>query len=141
MDQGQMITLTADVVAAHVSHNRVPVGDLPSLIRNVHAALSEVGRTADAPAPAPREPAVSVRSSVRPEAIICLVCGSTNKMLKRHLMTAHAMTPADYRSEFGLKPDYPMVAPDYAETRRALAVKIGLGTKANRAKGRARKGR
>ena len=145
-DTETTITLTADIVAAHVSNNSVALGDLPTLIANVHAALTGLTGTADAePAPSSRESAVSVRSSVKPEAITCLVCGAKNKMLKRHLMTAHQLTPAEYRVEFGLKSDYPMVAPNYAEQRSALAKKIGLGSTANRgtrkptAAGRAKK--
>ena len=124
-----VITLTADIVAAHVSNNSVAVGDLPTLISNVHAALHGLGQQSAAPAEAKREPAVSVRSSVKPEAIVCLVCGAANKMLKRHLKTAHGLTPAEYRAEFGLKSDYPMVAANYSEKRRSLAHAIGLGKK------------
>ena len=124
-----VITLTADIVSAHVSNNSVAVGDLPTLISNVHAALTGLGQQAAAPAEAKREPAVSVRSSVKPESITCLIDGTKHKMLKRHLMTAHQMTPAEYRAEFGLKQDYPMVAPNYSEQRRTLAHSIGLGRK------------
>ena len=124
-----VITLTADIVSAHVSNNSVAVGDLPTLISNVHAALLGLGEEKAAPAAGKREPAVTVRSSVKPEAIVCLVCGTKNKMLKRHLHTAHGLTPAEYRAEFGLKNDYPMVAPNYSEQRRSLAHSIGLGRK------------
>jgi predicted transcriptional regulator len=124
-----VITLTADIVSAHVSNNSVAVGDLTALISSVHAALTALGLEATAPAEARREPAVTVRSSVKPEAIVCLVCGTKNKMLKRHLHTAHGLTPAEYRAEFGLKADYPMVAPNYSEQRRSLAHSIGLGRK------------
>ena len=135
----EAINLTADIVAAHVSHNMVAIGDVRGLIENVYAALSALGHSAADTAPVPREPAVPIRSSLTPDALICLVCGSRNKILKRHLMNAHGMTPAEYRAEFGLKADYPMAAPAYAETRRALAVKIGLGTRANQKKSRAAK--
>jgi predicted transcriptional regulator len=124
-----VITLTADIVSAHVSNNSVAVGDLTALISSVHAALTALGQEAAAPAEAKREPAVTVRSSVKPEAIVCLVCGTKNKMLKRHLHTAHGLTPAEYRAEFGLKANYPMVAPNYSEQRRTLAHSIGLGRK------------
>jgi predicted transcriptional regulator len=124
-----VITLTAGIVSAHVSNNSVAVGDLPALISSVHAALIGLGQETAAPAEAKREPSVSVRSSVKPEAIVCLVCGTKNKMLKRHLQTAHGLTPAEYRAEFGLKADYPMVAPNYSEQRRSLAHSIGLGRK------------
>ena len=120
-----LITLTADIVAAHVSNNSVAVSDLPLLIGNVHNALSGLsGGTTVAPAP---EPAVPVRSSVKKDYIVCLEDGKKLKMLKRHLMTHYGMTPDDYRAKWGLPADYPMVAPAYAETRRVLAKAIGLG--------------
>jgi len=125
-----LLTLTADIVAAHVSNNSVAVNDLPNLIQNVHAALSGITRSST-PEPKP-EPKVSIRSSVKSDAIACLECGKRQKMLKRHLMTNHQMTPADYRQKWSLSPDYPMVAPDYAEQRRTLAKSIGLGTKRRR---------
>ena len=126
-----LLTLTADIVAAHVSNNSVAVNDLPNLIQNVHAALSGISHSASAQEPRP-EPKVSIRSSVKQDAIACLECGKRQKMLKRHLMTNHQMTPADYRQKWSLSPDYPMVAPDYAEQRRTLAKSIGLGTKRRR---------
>jgi predicted transcriptional regulator len=129
-----LLTLTADIVAAHVSNNSVAVNDLPNLIQNVHAALTGISRTAAAPEAKP-EPKVSVRSSVKPDSITCLECGQRQKMLKRHLMTAHGETPAEYRQRFGLPADYPMVAPNYAEQRRTLAKSIGLGTKRRRTRG------
>ena len=128
-----LLTLTADIVAAHVSNNTVAVNDLPNLIQNVHGALSGVaGRTAG-PEPKP-EPKVSIRASVKPDYIVCLEDGKKQKMLKRHLMTNHNMTPDDYRRKWGLAADYPMVAPNYAEQRRTLAKSIGLGTKRKRAR-------
>lgn len=126
-----LITLTADIVAAHVSNNSVAVSDLPNLISNVHGALSGLGADADSSAARP-EPAVSVRASIKPDYIVCLEDGKKLKMLKRHLMTHYSMTPDEYRSKWGLPRDYPMVAPNYAEQRRSLAVKIGLGRKPGR---------
>ena len=126
-----LITLTADIVAAHVSNNSVAVNDLPTLISNVHSALTAL----DGPAPVPeakQEPAVSVRSSIKPDYIVCLEDGKKLKMLKRHLMTHYSMTPEQYRTKWNLPADYPMVAPNYAEQRRTLAKKIGLGTKRRR---------
>jgi len=123
-----LITLTADIVSAHVSNNNVSVGDLPQLIQNVHGALSGLG-DAGQEAPAKQEPAVSVRSSIKPDYVVCLEDGKKLKMLKRHLMTHYQMTPEDYRQKWGLNSDYPMVAPNYAEQRRTLAKRIGLGTK------------
>lgn len=126
-----LITLTSDIVAAHVSNNSVAVSDVSALIQNVHAALANLSQSAPAPEVKP-EPAVSVRSSVKPDYIVCLEDGKKLKMLKRHLMTHYQMTPEDYRSKWGLPADYPMVAPNYAEQRRSLAKKIGLGTKRRR---------
>ncbi len=123
-----LITLTADIVSAHVSNNSVAVNDLPQLISNVHNALNALGAKAEE-APARPEPAVSVRSSIKPDYIVCLEDGKKLKMLKRHLMTHYQLTPDQYRQKWGLAADYPMVAPNYAEQRRTLAKAIGLGTK------------
>lgn len=124
-----LITLTADIVAAHVSNNSVAVSDIPVLIENVHRALTGLSPS-DAVAEAERpEPAVSVRASIKPDYIVCLEDGKKLKMLKRHLMTHYSMTPDDYRARWNLPADYPMVAPNYAATRRELAKKIGLGRK------------
>lgn len=131
--QETFITLTADIVAAHVSNNSVAVSDIPHLIQNVHGALVSLG----GPVPVPEvklEPAVSIRASIKPDYIVCLDDGKKLKMLKRHLMTHYGMTPDDYRAKWGLPADYPMVAPNYAEQRRSLAVKIGLGTKRGKRK-------
>ena len=136
-DQGAeetLLTLTADIVAAHVSNNSVAVNDLPTLIQNVHAALNGISGRSAAPEPKP-EPKVPIRSSVKPDYIVCLEDGKRLKMLKRHLMTHYNLTPDQYRQKWGLSPDYPMVAPNYAEQRRALAKSIGLGTKRRRTKG------
>src|SRR5881628_933500 len=127
-----LLTLTADIVAAHVSNNSVAVNDLPSLIQNVHGALTGISGASSAPEPKP-EPKVSIRSSIKPDYIVCLEDGKRLKMLKRHLMTHYNLTPDQYRQKWGLNADYPMVAPNYAEQRRALAKKIGLGTKRKRA--------
>jgi predicted transcriptional regulator len=126
-----LITLTADIVSAHVSNNSVAVNDLPVLIQNVHSALSGLGTRPEEPEAKP-SPAVSIRSSVKPDFIVCLEDGKKLKMLKRHLMTHYQMTPDQYRQKWGLNADYPMVAPNYAEQRRTLAKKIGLGTKRRR---------
>lgn len=132
-----LITLTADIVAAHVSNNSVAVNDLPQLIQNVHGALSGLGGAPSAPEAKP-EPKVPIRSSVKPDYLVCLEDGKKLKMLKRHLMTHYNMTPDQYRQKWGLNADYPMVAPNYAEQRRTLAKSIGLGTKRKRG-GRAAK--
>jgi predicted transcriptional regulator len=138
--QSDLITLTGDIVSAHVSHNNVAVGDVPNLIERVFTSLSTLGVTAP-PEPVRQEPKVSIRSSVKPEFIVCLEDGKKLKMLKRHLMTHYDMTPDQYRQKWGLPHDYPMVAPNYAEQRRALAKKIGLGTKRRRTNGAGSKGR
>ena len=126
-----LLTLTADIVAAHVSNNSVAVNDLPGLIQNVHAALTGISGATTAPEPKP-EPKVSIRSSVKPDYIVCLEDGKRLKMLKRHMMTHYNLTPDQYRQKWGLSADYPMVAPNYAEQRRSLAKSIGLGTKRKR---------
>jgi predicted transcriptional regulator len=136
-NEEMLVTLTADIVAAHVSNNSVAISDLPLLISSVHSALTTLGGT---PAPEPEKlvPAVSIRASVKPDYIVCLEDGKKLKMLRRHLMTAFGMTPDDYRAKWGLPADYPMVAPNYAEQRRTLAKEIGLGTK-GRSGGRRKK--
>jgi predicted transcriptional regulator len=123
-----LVTLTADIVAAHVSNNSVAISDLTLLINSVHGALTGLGG-APVVASEPLVPAVSIRASVKPDYIVCLEDGKKLKMLRRHLMTAFGMTPDDYRAKWGLPADYPMVAPNYAEQRRVLAKQIGLGTK------------
>jgi predicted transcriptional regulator len=126
--QIEMVTLTADIVAAHVSHNMVEIDEIGSLIEGVYAALSGLAVPVSS-APASLVPAVSVRASVRPDYIICLEDGKKLKMLKRYLMTHYQMTPDEYRAKWGLPPDYPMVAASHAAQRRALAHRIGLGRK------------
>lgn len=133
-----LITLTADIVTAHVANNNVDVAALPALISSVHSALSGLGQAAVVEEVRP-QPAVSVRSSVKNDHIVCLECGTKMKMLKRHLMTDHGLSPEDYRARFSLPADYPLVAPDYAEKRRELAVKIGLGRKPGQRRGRRKK--
>ena len=129
--QETFITLTADIVAAHVSNNSVAVNDLPTLISNVHTALAAL-TTPAVPVVEKQEPAVSIRSSIKPDYVVCLEDGKKLKMLKRHLMTHYGMTPDQYRAKWGLPNDYPMVAPNYAEQRRTLAKAIGLGAKRKR---------
>lgn len=123
-----LITLTSDIVAAHVSNNDVAVGDVPSLITNVYAALANLGETPVVEEAKP-QPAVAVRNSIKPDYIVCLEDGKKLKMLKRYLRTNYDMSPEEYRARWGLPADYPMVAPNYAEKRRDLAKKIGLGRK------------
>ncbi len=127
----ELLALTTDIVASHVSNNTVAIADLPSLIQQVYAALSGLGN-APAPTSARPHPAVPVKKSVMPEYIVCLEDGKKLKMLKRHLKTRYNMTPEEYRDRWGLPSDYPMVAPAYAQQRSDLAKKIGLGTKRSR---------
>lgn len=126
--QEQLITLTADIVAAHVSNNSVAVGDVPTLIANVHGALSNLGKQEEPVEEKPKA-AVSIRASVKPDHIISMLDGKPYKMLKRHL-AQNGYTPQSYRETFDLPKDYPMVAPSYAAQRKELALKIGLGRKA-----------
>ena len=133
----EILPLVADLLAAHLSHNTVAMADLPQLIRNVYDALATVG---NGPAPATERPspAVPVKKSVTPDYIVCLEDGKKLKMLKRHLRSTYNMTPDEYRHRWGLGPDYPMVAPNYAAQRSAFAKKIGLG---RNSAGKARRGR
>jgi predicted transcriptional regulator len=128
MNKNELAELTADIVAAHVSNNSVAVNDVASLIKQVHDALSglEQGVAEEAQV---KSPVVSVRASVKPDYIVCMECGRQQKMLKRHLQTAHAMTPSDYRRDYGLPDTYPMTAPNYSEQRKTLAKAAGLGRK------------
>ena len=126
-----LLALTTEIVAAHVSNNTVALGDLPSLINQVYNSLANMGTAPPAPAARP-QPAVSVKKSVQPDYIVCLEDGKKLKMLKRHLKTAYNMSPEGYRERWGLAADYPMVAPNYAEQRSRLAKQIGLGTRARR---------
>ncbi|WP_454883037.1 MucR family transcriptional regulator [Sphingomonas oryzagri] len=128
MSDQDLISLTADIVSAHVSHNNVPADDVPNLIRSVHEALERT--TVPVQAEVAPEPAVPVRLSVKHDYIVCLEDGAKLKMLKRYLRTRFNMTPEEYRAKWKLPRDYPMVAPAYAETRKELAKKIGLGRKA-----------
>ncbi|NQU60105.1 MAG: MucR family transcriptional regulator [Rhodospirillales bacterium] len=123
----ELLELTTEIVAAHAGNNSVAPSDLPQLIQDVYRTLQSVGSTPASPE-RPR-PAVSVKKSIYPDYIICLEDGKKLKMLKRHLKTAFNLTPAEYRERWGLPPDYPMVAPNYAKHRSSLAKKIGLGTK------------
>ena len=122
----ELLEHTTRIVAAHVANNAMPAADLPRLIATVHETLAKLGPEEPAPRP---EPAVPIKQSVKPDYIVCLDDGKKLKMLKRHLRTAYNLSPAEYRERWGLPRDYPMVAPNYAKTRSALAKKIGLGRK------------
>lgn len=127
-NQAELLQLTADIVASHVSNNSVPMAELGQLIRQVYDSLAALGRDGQAAQVERPQPAVPVRRSITPDYIVCLEDGKKLKMLKRHLKTAYNMSPEEYRERWGLPADYPMVAPNYAEQRRELAKKIGLGT-------------
>jgi len=130
----QFIELTASIVSAYVSNNIVPANELSSLISQIHAALLRVS-TGRAEAPSePAKPAISVKRSMTPEYLVCLEDGKRFKSLKRHLRTRYNMTPEQYRDKWGLPADYPMVAPNYAVARSALAKKMGLGQQRRRRK-------
>ena len=127
-----VLGLTAQIVAAHVSNNAVPPEALPSLIQEVYRTLSGVGK--EPAQPERPQPAVPVKKSVFADHIVCLEDGKKLKMLKRHLKTSYNLTPEQYRDRWGLPPDYPMVAPNYAKQRSKLAKDIGLGTRGRRAR-------
>ena len=128
VEHGELLELTSDIVAAHVSNNPVPLGELQGLIQTVYTTL--VGLSTPVAEPqVEQKPAVNPKKSVTDDYIICLEDGKKLKMLKRHLKTAYDMTPEQYRAKWGLPHDYPMVAPNYAKKRQQLAKKIGLGRK------------
>jgi len=135
IEQQTLLALVTDIVSAHVGNNTVASADLPGLITNVYGALAGLGEP-EVQAEVRPDPAVSVRASVKPDHIVCLEDGKKMKMLKRHLMSDHGMTPEQYRARWGLAADYPMVAPNYSETRRGLAKQIGLGRKPGQKVGR-----
>ncbi len=125
----EILTMTAQIVSAYVSHNEVPGAQIPDVIRTVFSTLSSQKSGDAAAAQEPPKPAVPIRKSVTPDFIICLEDGKKLKMLKRHIRTTYSLTPEEYRARWGLPADYPMVAPNYAAQRSAFAKKIGLGRK------------
>jgi predicted transcriptional regulator len=132
-ERNELLALTAEIVGSHVANNEVAVNDLPQLIRQVYHTLSTVGEDGGGLGLGARpRPAVPIKKSVSPDYIVCLEDGKKLKMLKRHLNTAYHMTPEQYRERWGLPPNYPMVAPNYARTRSLLAKKIGLGTRTSK---------
>ena len=132
-ESNEILALTTNIVAAHVSNNSIAVADLPRLIREVHDSLTSVGAGGGREPERPT-PVVPIKKSVTPEHIVCLEDGKKLKMLKRHLKTAYNMSPEEYRERWGLAADYPMVAPNYAKQRSKLAKQIGLGTRGRRKK-------
>lgn len=126
-DPTELLKMATQIVAAHVSNNKVAMSELPGLIGAIHGALRDMGENGGGEAVPAGKPAVPVKRSVTPDYLICLEDGRKLKMLKRHLRTAYGMTPDEYRKRWSLPQDYPMVAPNYAKRRSALAKKIGLG--------------
>jgi predicted transcriptional regulator len=139
MPQSETLETAAELVAAFVSNNPLPKGELPALIQTIHDTLAQLSGGAEnaAPKAEPKQPAVSIRKSVTPEYLICLEDGKKFKSLKRHVGT-HGLTPDQYRAKWNLPSDYPMVAPNYAAARSALAKAIGLGQLGGRAGARKR---
>ncbi|MXO58382.1 transcriptional regulator [Altererythrobacter salegens] len=131
-----LIEHTTDIVSSYLANNSLGANEVSSLIKSVYASLESLGVPEDEPRPVP---AVPIRSSVRREFIVCLEDGKKMKMLKRHLMTEHGLTPDEYRGRWELPSDYPMVPPDYAAKRRDLAKKIGLGRKSGQKRGQRKK--
>ena len=127
-----LIDLAAEIVSAYVSNNSVPASDLPALIAEVHRALNSTHQGKNEPEPEPLKPAVNPKRSVFPDYIVCLEDGKKFKSLKRHLRTHYDLSPEEYREKWGLPADYPMVAPNYAAARSALAKKMGLGQQRRR---------
>ena len=129
MDESKLsvIEMAAEIVSAYIGNNSVASDQLPDLIRQVHGALANVSSGAPEAPPAKLEPAVSIRKSITPDFLICLEDGRTFKSLKRHLRTKYNISPEEYRAKWGLPKDYPMVAPNYAASRSALAKSMGLG--------------
>lgn len=140
MNKPDLIELTASITAAHVENNNVPVSDLPNLIRNVYGALEGLLQPSSEVEPA-LAPAVSIRASVKPEAITCLECGAKLRTVKRHLGTNHGLTPDEYRAKWSLPESYPMVAASYSAQRSEMAKALGLGRKPGEKVAKKRAGR
>jgi predicted transcriptional regulator len=129
MEQDNLIELTAEIVSAYVSNNNIASNDISALIGEVHNALHRTATGDAEPEQEPLRPAVPIKKSVTPDSIVCLEDGKKFKSLKRHLRTHYDLTPEEYREKWGLPADYPMVAPNYAKARSALAREMGLGQK------------
>lgn len=136
LQEDQTLRMAVEIVTAYLSNNSLPATTIPDLIVTVHGALSNLGRPTDEAAQTNRKPAVAIRKSVTPDYIVCLEDGKRLKMLKRYLRSNFGMTPAEYRSKWGLPADYPMVAPNYAKQRSEFAKQIGLGRSAKRSRQR-----
>lgn len=128
MEQNDLLTMTSDIVAAHVSNNTVQVSDIPTLVQSVHEALFSLGQPQEEE-PEQKVGIVSIRASVKPDYLVCMECGRKQKTLRRHLQSAHGMTPEQYRADYGLPNTYPMTASNYSEKRSEMAKSFGLGRK------------
>ena len=133
-----LLKFASDIVAAYVSNNPIPVGEIPAMIKNVHATLGGLASGGPQDGLTTQKPAIPVKKSITPEYIVCLEDGKKLKMLKRYLRSRYNLTPEGYRAKWGLPADYPMVAPNYAAQRSEFAKKIGLGRTAPATKGRRR---
>jgi predicted transcriptional regulator len=133
-----ILKLASEIVAAYVSNNPVPVGELPSMIKSVHATLGSLSGQAPSETATSQKPAIPIKRSIMPDYIVCLEDGKKLKMLKRYLRSRYRLSPEDYRTKWGLPADYPMVAPNYAARRSEFAKKIGLGRTASSNKRRKR---
>ena len=129
VEQGDVLRMAVDIVAAYVGNNTVPASQVPEVINTVFGSLTSLNGEMSEGLGEPPKPAVSVRRSVHPDYLVCLEDGKKLKMLKRHLRAAYNMTPEEYRAKWSLPADYPMVAPNYAAQRSEFAKKIGLGRK------------
>ncbi len=128
MKDSRLVELTADIVASQVANNSVPIGDVATLIQGVHDALARLSlRPAEV---RQKIPVVSIRASIQPDHLVCLECGQKQKLLRRHLLTAHGLSPDQYRSDYGLPVAYPMTSPAYSKLRGEIARSIGLGKRA-----------
>ncbi|MDR3440824.1 MucR family transcriptional regulator [Telmatospirillum sp.] len=141
ISRDDILRMAVDVVAAYVSKNPIPAGQIPEVIHTVYNSLSQLDGQAPEVKPEAPRPAVPVKKSVTPDYIVCLEDGKKLKMLKRHLRTTYNMTPDEYRAKWSLAPDYPMVAPNYAAQRSDFAKKIGLGRKSAEAPAGDKRGR
>jgi len=133
MQREALIHLTAEIASAYVASNRLEIDEVGRLVSDVHGALANLGQSAPVDLP---EPIVSVRSSIKKDHLVCLVCGEKMKMLKRHLRVQHDMEPDEYRVAYNLSEDYPMIAREYADQRREVALSIGLGKQPAQRRGR-----
>jgi predicted transcriptional regulator len=132
LDERSLIEMTAQIVAAYLSRNAVSAAEVPQVIAAVRQGLASLGTEPEADRPDKPEPAVPIKGSVGRDAIACLICGRRQKMLKRHILIAHGLSPGEYRQTFGLRSDYPMTAPSYAKKRSQLARQFGLGVRGKR---------